>query len=1008
RFRHAMSHPPTTPLVPEAARKRTNEVLARLSEERKELMSRFPPFTPSSVGSHYQRQPSIGGFATPLPRGMEAAATPRGHQQSVRAPAGPPLNVIHEEEAQHPQPQRDAPSFGGSRFGMDVEARSPEERAVAARRNSNSFKTISPQRRSTIDNFLARNRCSRRSLSADGRIADDHQAGSYEDKENNNWRVNNSAESYHHRQSQLDQTAAFGPKHRLSWRGGHQQVAPVVQCGRSCLVEAWEMLTYAMFMPYAVKPVHDKGNAHKQRDGGELISCLLLGFEWSPDSEMKDSACNTDWEGEVGTDAPSDLATAAGRGRKRPRNSSPPEDGRRGDRRSAEGVCQHIGPWPGVVPPRPARPEDIHAPERMRKAGKARREKAKTAESYKPPRPQEQEHHQSSQMSTDSAFQSLVEEAEAAATQVADHHERRRPERHLHHHDDRHPDRGHREGRRKGEIGVPRRGGSASSMDNWELNPQDDHEATYDDPAAAAEDLEAREIERTERRRYSEAAGRVDPAELLRTGPVGGHRIPRGGSFEDSNETARHLSFDDPSFDAMHDEPDFAADMNGDQQLEEDSVSDIPPHHEVQQHHSHRPSETISFGGSRQRRQERNKMVDTSLQVGPELRSPVPAPSRRKTRSRRNRDPESSDGTLEEEFGDPKYGRGAPRSTRRPPLDVMKGERVIYKRTKSGNDLMIGVLARHKHAKDGQGSSSQSRRSSNDRLSARERSRRNRASQESYDPNETASPVGLPLADELSGQGSDKSPAPARKKGSAGAGEKRGKKKASSRARQPQPKAKSRAARKKTGVINAKKGAQKVVAAKASKKADEVKRPGKKPRDGRKDAEASEVMQVVAHARREGGPTCAYYFAGDEAWRSDGTDSEIPAHHKLVGYSEDRMLKTFGTFKCVVQLDSQNYMPVIFQLLPFQQKLPETVSEGKSAFLVVLECGDGGDELVDEHPVMLRYENKERPLGTGDSFIVRAGIAYSLENEHRRKDAKILMVLRQDTSEDSGLNSEVE
>ncbi|KAF4657182.1 hypothetical protein FOZ61_006425 [Perkinsus olseni] len=907
RFRHAMSHPPTTPLVPEAARKRTNEVLARLSEERKELMSRFPPFTPSSVGSHYQRQPSTGGFSTPLPRGMEAAAIPRGHQQSVRAPAGPPLNVIHEEEAQHPQAQRDAPSFGGSRFGMDAEARSPEERAVAARRNSNSFKTISPQRRSTIDNFLARNRCSRRSLSADGRIADDHQAESYEDKENN-WRVNNSAESYHHRQSQLDQTAAFGPT----------------------------------------------------------------------------------------------------------------EDDRRGDRRSAEGVCQHIGPWPGVVPPRPARPEDIHAPERMRKAGRARREKAKTAESYKPPRPQEQEHHQSSQMSTDSAFQSLVEEAEAAATQVADHHERRRPERHLHHHD-RHPDRGHREGRRKGEIGVPRRGGSASSMDDWELNPQDDHEATYDDPAAAEgrggysintslslADLEAREIERTERRRYSEAAGRADPAELLRTGPVGGHRIPRGGSFEDSNETARHLSFDDPSFDAMPDEPDFAVDMNGDQQHEEDSVSDIPPHHEVQQHHSHRPSETISFGGSRQRRQERNKMVDTSLQVGPELRSPVPAPSRRKTRSRRNRDPESSDGTLEEEFGDPKYGRGAPRSTRRPPLDVMKGERVIYKRTKSGNDLMIGVLARHKHAKDGQGSSSQSRRSSNDRLSARERSRRNRASQESYDPNETASPVRLPLADELSGQGSDKSPAPGRKKGSAGAGEKRGKKKASSRARQPQPKAKSRAARKKTGVINAKKGAQKVVAAKASKKADEVKRPGKKSRDTRKDAEASEVMQVVAHARREGGPSCAYYFPGDEAWRSDGTDSEIPAHHKLVGYSEDRMLKTFGTFKCVVQLDSQHYMPVIFQLLPFQQKLPETVSEGKSAFLVVLECGDGGDELVDEHPVMLRYENKERPLGTGDSFIVRAGITYSLENEHRRKDAKILMVLRQDTSEDSGLNSEIE
>ncbi|KAF4688032.1 hypothetical protein FOZ62_022538, partial [Perkinsus olseni] len=118
----------------------------------------------------------------------------------------------------------------------------------------------------------------------------------------------------------------------------------------------------------------------------------------------------------------------------------------------------------------------------------------------------------------------------------------------------------------------------------------------------------------------------------------------------------------------------------------------------------------------------------------------------------------------------------------------------------SGNDLMIGVLARHKHAEDGQGSSSQSRRSSNDRLSARERSRRNRASQESYDPNETASPVGPPLADELSGQGSDKSPAPRRKKGSAGAGEKRGnRKKASSRARQPQPKAKSRAARKKTG-----------------------------------------------------------------------------------------------------------------------------------------------------------------------------------------------------------------
>lgn len=60
--------------------------------------------------------------------------------------------------------------------------------------------------------------------------------------------------------------------------------------------------------------------------------------------------------------------------------------------------------------------------------------------------------------------------------------------------------------------------------------------------------------------------------------------------------------------------------------------------------------------------------------------------------------------------------------------------------------------------------------------------------------------------------------------------EKRGKKKGASRTRQPQPKAKSRAARKKTGVINAKKGAQKVAAANASKGQQDTIRANKKNR----------------------------------------------------------------------------------------------------------------------------------------------------------------------------------
>lgn len=119
-------------------------------------------------------------------------------------------------------------------------------------------------------------------------------------------------------------------------------------------------------------------------------------------------------------------------------------------------------------------------------------------------------------------------------------------------------------------------------------------------------------------------------------------------------------------------------------------------------------------------------------------------------------------------------------------------------------------------------------------------------------------------------------------------------------------------------------------------------------------------------------------------------------------------MKIFSGVKCVVPLDSQHFMPVIFQLKPFQQKMPETVSEGNSAIILVLECGEGGDKAVEEFPILLHYEDKERALGTGDFFIVRAGITYSIQNEHRSKEAKILMVLRQDTVEDSGLNSDLE
>lgn len=50
-------------------------------------------------------------------------------------------------------------------------------------------------------------------------------------------------------------------------------------------------------------------------------------------------------------------------------------------------------------------------------------------------------------------------------------------------------------------------------------------------------DPEAQEVERADRHRHPE--GRVVRSDLLRSGPVGGHRNPRRESSEDPDETAR-------------------------------------------------------------------------------------------------------------------------------------------------------------------------------------------------------------------------------------------------------------------------------------------------------------------------------------------------------------------------------------------------------------------------------------------------------------------------------------
>ncbi|EER02924.1 hypothetical protein Pmar_PMAR000917 [Perkinsus marinus ATCC 50983] len=668
-------------------------------------------------------------------------------------------------------------------------------------------------------------------------------------------------------------------------------------------------------------------NACPCKRGGKLPTCCehcSLESKRRPEGrdrvEVKDTACNTDWEEEreLGNSA------AIVRRRKRPRNSSSPPEG---DRESAEDVCHHFGPWRGEVPPRPIPPEDAAARERIRRpegrrAGRALGGQANVVPTHEPVRVLQRDQYHNSQTTS-------VE-------------------------------------------GVPRGGGSVSSVGNVESQPGDEYGASYMNTL----DPEAQEVERADRHRHPE--GRVVRSDLLRSGPVGGHRNPRRESSEDPDETARHLSFEDPSFDiTAAEEPDFP-----DPGICDDAVSDIPG-----------PSETVSFG-DRHGREERHKMVDTSLQVGPELYRPtVAAPHRKKAQHRKNRDPESSDGTLEEEFEQHEYGRGAPRSTRRPPLNILKGERVVYKRTDSGKDLMIGVLSRRRHDNKNGGSSEDMKTLGN---VASPRGR-NRASQESYDPNKSVVPPESTVIDKISSLVSERSPTKVER------GKKRGKKKATARARQAQPKAKSRAARKKTGVINAKRGAQRVAAAKASSKgATEARGAGKKTRAGRPET------VVAAHAHREGGPTCAQYSPEDKCWKSDGTDKEILAGHKLVSYAKDRTMKIFSGVKCVVPLDSQHFMPVIFQLKPFQQKMPETVSEGNSAIILVLECGEGGDKAVEEFPILLHYEDKERALGTGDFFIVRAGITYSIQNEHRSKEAKILMVLRQDTVEDSGLNSDLE
>ncbi|KAF4676879.1 hypothetical protein FOL47_004582 [Perkinsus chesapeaki] len=998
-FRQAMAHPASTPVVPDAARKRTDELLERLSEERRELLARFPPLTPSSVGSHLRRT-SSNGFATPLPNRMDAPV-PGGYPRGgFRQSTGQALNAIPEEDGRGQAVVREMPSFGGGRGGM--EARSPEDRAVAVRRYSNAFADRSPARRSTIDHFLHNvgERGPRRSLSAEGRVE-----GAQEDKENDN-SGGNEGSIY---SQQPDQTARFGASKEA------RTVSPSTRRRSSISTRPTHYLSRGTGT-YDIRDVHAMCCDACPCKGGKLLCCEHCSLKGhmggEGKGEMKETACNTEWEGsssEMQGAEGMDNGAMATRGimrRKRPRHSSPVDSDRGAEE---DDVCQHIGPWHGKVPPKPSAPKDLRVPERLSKVDRRRGERARRktkAAATAPYEPQQPQLNQSSQISNGSAFQSLVEEAEEATAAAAGQyrnservHDRDEREHGRHHHYEaraRHH-REHRQRHGKAERGVPRRGGSLSSNDDLEAHPHSEIEESYDHQA----DFEAQEIQRTERRRYSEAR-RQDEAGLIRTGRVDEHRgVDRGESFEDPDETARHLSFDDASFDAIpEEEPDNINSLTYHSDQDDDTLSAIHPSVDG----GHRASETVSFG--RQQR-ESVKMVNTSLQVGPELASPVKA--KRKTRGRKHRDPESSDGTLVEEFREsPSYGRGAPRSTRRPPLDVLKGEKILYKRTNSGHGFVIGTLTRHKHDKGM--TSRESRSSLEDHVPSRERSRGNRASQESYDPNQSLVPTNSLTYDEVSGLLSEKSPPPlpGRKKGAGG--DKKGKKKGTvSRSKAPQAKAKSRAARKKTGVINAKRGAQKVAAAKVVASKNSAGEGRRQDREGGWSSEQrKEAAAEVPHARRDGGPRHTYALPGENWWRSDGTDSAIPADYKLVGYKEDRLLEYHSNMKCLVPLDSPQFMPVLLQLAPYQQKIPETVSDGKSVYFFILECGDGTSNVVDEYPIMVHYENKQRLLGTGDSFIVGPGITYSIENDHATRDAKILMLLRHDTLENSGLNSEIE
>ncbi|EER02417.1 hypothetical protein Pmar_PMAR005702, partial [Perkinsus marinus ATCC 50983] len=128
-------------------------------------------------------------------------------------------------------------------------------------------------------------------------------------------------------------------------------------------------------------------------------------------------------------------------------------------------------------------------------------------------------------------FQSLLDEAEAAVTEVVNQHERRHHQQQSHRaHRRAHHRGGHREERRKKETGVPRQGGSLSSADDLQPDQPQGKGTSYDN-------IGGREIRRTERRKHLEDRRQ---AELLRTGrrPVGGHSNPVEESYEDPDETA--------------------------------------------------------------------------------------------------------------------------------------------------------------------------------------------------------------------------------------------------------------------------------------------------------------------------------------------------------------------------------------------------------------------------------------------------------------------------------------